>query len=413
MINSLLTKGTAWKQVADVATKGSGVKSFKNANKLSSEITRKLSLKNTFQMRGADGYRGASFRLKSGVYVQKRAYTQNHGPEFIQLPPGVLSIKSPKTTLPIVYDGPVSQADARGQASRSLADLAQSTHRLRTRTDVGEGPITGPRSTVEGLRDVTDAALPGWLQSLGALDEQGELTPLGQAVMDHINKGLSDDPDVNAAVRALGSKLAAPLREAGMSDKEAGARLADRVLQACRNFANELGRSPQMAQDADLIHAALDKAESLLAGIKDSLAGGKDPSGKEVRALYNVMNKQVSASIEMAGRKALTQLTDLLPSMREKLNLTMVSSDVRSLTRHFARQLGDSTMMALTTARDYLHSLKSPMPSGHGPRFHAIANNALAKPGATVDSVLDDTQGSAKRTNAGVNQRFDPESPKL
>lgn len=392
-----LVRSIPWKQTANHATKQAfksefGQKVVAQTNKL----TKSLSLKNTAQTRGKGGTQSLTTKWRSTPYIQRRNYSQYFTPPKIHPQPGIISIKPPKTTLPIVYEGPVSNVDARGQGSKSLKDLAASTYRLR--------------SGIEDLRDATDKQLPGLLKALGAMDEQGRVTKLGQAVIDHIDMGASKDPAILEQVQTLATHLAPPLVEAGMSNKAAGEKLAGRLLQACRNFANELARLPQLKPDAEKILEGLAQADQALQVILDSLGNGKSPSDEQVRAFYNVMNKQVSATIESAAAKALTKLTDLQPTTREKVNFAMAGSDIRSLTRHVARQLGGSNMMATATARDYLKTAHTQTPTGHGPRFHARINMAFMERGVTVDSALEGVRESSKRTNANVNARFDPKS---
>ncbi|MGY6271280.1 hypothetical protein ACXIUT_16440 [Achromobacter denitrificans] len=401
----ILSKAISWKPAANLAPRLDFAKRFTNATALFKGLAQKLSLQNTAQLRGKLPYAGSTPQWKSLPATRKPYFGGKYrAPLKPYHSPGALALKPPKSTLPTVYEGPVGNVDARRQSGKSMADLATSTYRLRRE--------------VEQMRAATDTQLPGLLKELGALDENMQLTELGHAIIKHVDKGASTDPAVLASVRTLANELAVPLAKTGMSDKGAGEQLAGRLLQACRNFADELARLPQMKEDAKAIREALAKADTALASILDSLKQGQTPSDGQVRAFYNAMNKDVGARISEAQVKAMRTLTDVLPTTKERVQFGMAVSDIRSLTRHLARQLGSSDMMAMTTARDYLSSLpgnpqaKTPSLSatGHGPRFHERMNALFEQPGMTVDAALDSILGSANRTNAGVNARFDPKT---
>lgn len=338
------------------------------------DITETLLLKNAVQMSGKGDY---AHDFTSSIVLDPESAN-------------IISIKPQKSALPVVYTGFINDGEARGYASRSLSYLQSSFHsisELLKETD---------------YRNV-DAVLPDWLRKLGALDEQGKITPLGQAVINSVDVGPSDDPSEADKVRELVERLVPPLVEAGMSNKEGAAMNMENMLQNCEIFALEHKQIPHLKQEAEAILLKQKEAYDYL----NMQIKGRDPSDKQIRFFYNFISVGLSNSITMTSKKALTS-TDLHLTVREKFDILKVAFYFRSLTRHFTRQLGNPTTMARLIARDYLKSINSPRPSSHGKWFHERINSELNRPPGqtTFDGIIDDLEKSARHTNSNINERL-------
>jgi hypothetical protein len=269
--------------------------------------------------------------------------------------------------------------------------FAAEQHGVRTLLKKATSVLSDLRLGLSQRREKAQQIIAGFARENGFQNDAGR-TALGDAVMDMFGNEKARarvSPQERGQIMDLMKSLGAELQAIGFSDENEAVgiyrAIAGTALAVAREMAGSEffhGNAEEIAGEGSKLSQMLDERDGLELDVK-------------VRGLYEQADRQLLPTLQELSRCA-------VPVDRktgDRRVISQLSSDIRSLTRHAARQMDKPERMALAYLRDFLKDGNS-----SGPTFHEMINKKINRQGATAMDALDSLAASAARPNQDVSK---------
>ncbi|SFP86696.1 hypothetical protein SAMN05216567_109201 [Variovorax sp. OK605] len=289
-----------------------------------------------------------------------------------------------------VLRGAVSEP--KGSALRSPGQ-ARRLAELRQAFKAATGELSGIRMALTPRREQAQRIIADFAHMQGFMDKSGRALH-GDTVMKMFGNEkarASVPPEEQQRVTDLMKDLGMELQVVGFSDEAESAEIYSAIPRCARDIVASVRGSEDLAVHAEPIEGEAAKLLEML----DNRASM--PLDQRVRGLYEQADRQLVPRLQLLSKQAIP----VDRTISDRRVISQMSSDIRSLTRHAARQMDKPERMALAYMRDFLKD-----GNASGPTFHEMINKKINTQGATAVDALDSLTASAARPNRDVSEHL-------